>query len=102
MRGCSARLKRRDRVEDLIRRRDCSGVVGDIDVESGAHLYIRIIRGRVSYRRDVVAELSGIANRRLHARVRDEPDDDELVNAVLFELQIEIGVGKAAGTPMLQ
>jgi len=31
-----------------------------------------------------------------------EPDDDELVDAMLFELQIQIGVGKAAGTPMLE
>jgi len=32
----------------------------------------------------------------------DEPDDDELVDAVLFELQIQICVGKATGTPMLR
>ena len=32
----------------------------------------------------------------------DEPNDDELMNAVLFKLQIQIGVGKATGTPMLR
>src|SRR5215470_9612503 len=31
-----------------------------------------------------------------------EPDDDESVNAMLFELQIQVCVGKAAGTPMLE
>ena len=31
-----------------------------------------------------------------------EPDDDELMDAVLLKLQIQIGVGKAAGTPMLK
>ncbi len=31
-----------------------------------------------------------------------EPDDDELMDAVLFELKIQIGVGKATGTPMLK
>ena len=30
------------------------------------------------------------------------PDDDELMDAVFLELQIQIGVGKATGTPMLQ
>jgi len=30
-----------------------------------------------------------------------ESRDDELMDAMLFELQIEIRVGKAAGTPML-
>src|SRR5262249_42061640 len=34
--------------------------------------------------------------------MRDESDDNELMNAVLLELQIQIGVGKAAGTPMLE
>src|SRR5215831_4345143 len=32
----------------------------------------------------------------------DESDDNELMNAVLLELQIQIGVGKAAGTPVLE
>ena len=30
-----------------------------------------------------------------------ESDHDELMDAVLFELQIQIRVGKATGTPML-
>src|SRR5262249_9553608 len=30
-----------------------------------------------------------------------ESDDDELMDAVLFELQIQIGVGKATRKPML-
>ena len=36
---------------------------------------------------DVISEPSGIANGRLDAGVRDEPDGDEL-DAVLFELQV--------------
>jgi len=31
-----------------------------------------------------------------------ESDDDEPMDAVLFELQIQIGAGKATGTPMLR
>src|SRR5215813_3123274 len=34
--------------------------------------------------------------------MRYEPDDDESVNAMLFELQIQVCVAKAAGTPMLE
>jgi hypothetical protein len=39
-----------------------------IDVESGVHLFIRVIHGRVLYDRDLVAELDGIANRGLRCR----------------------------------
>lgn len=69
---------------------------------SGVHLFIREIRGRVFYHRDLVAKLSGKANSCRHARGCYEPDDDELMNAMRFELQIQIGVGKATGTPMLE
>ena len=65
------------------------------------HFLIRVIRGRVFYHRDLVATLSGKANNCLHARVRYEPDDDELVDAVLFKLQIQIDISNATGTSML-
>src|SRR5215467_4787813 len=32
--------------------------------------------------------------------MRDESDDDELMDAVLLELQVQVGVGEAAGTPV--
>src|SRR5215813_13145153 len=32
--------------------------------------------------------------------MRDEPDDDEFMDAVLLQLQVQIGVGEAAGTPV--
>src|SRR6516162_10630984 len=32
--------------------------------------------------------------------MRDEPDDDELMDAVFLELQVQVGVGKATGTPV--
>src|SRR5262249_34981393 len=56
---------------------------------------------RIFDHRDLVAKLGSIANGRLDAGMRDKPDDDELVYAVLLELQIQVGIGKAAGTPML-
>jgi hypothetical protein len=65
-----------------------TGIAGD---EGGVHELICVIRGRVFYFGDVVAKLSGKANRRFHARVCYQPDDDELMNAMLFELQIQIG-----------
>ena len=55
-------LERRDRVDDLSRRHIDTGVVWNIDVESGVHRFIRLIRGRVFYHRDLVAELTGITN----------------------------------------
>ena len=78
--------KRRDRVDDLRGGHQGTGVVREIDVEGGVHLLIRVVRGRVFDHRDLVTKLRGKAHRRFDARVGDEPDDDELVDAVLFEL----------------
>src|SRR5262249_49276850 len=91
-----------ERGDDFIGDHNGTGVVWDIDVEGGVHLLLRETRGRVFYQRDLVAQLSGKANSGLHARIGSEADDDELMKAMLFELQIQIGVGKATGTPMLE
>src|SRR5262249_39045975 len=96
------RLERRDRVDDCICGHNGTGVVRDIDVEGSVHLFIRVARGRVFYHRDLVAKLSPITNSCLHTSMRYESHDDELMDAVFFELQIQIGVGKTAGTPMLE
>src|SRR5216684_1962612 len=87
-----------------LQRTDSQGldVVRDIDVESGVHLLIRVIRRRIFYHRDLVAELSGKANGRFDAGMCDESDDYELTDAVLLELQIQICMGEATGTPMLR
>ena len=55
---------RRDRVDDFLCGHNCAGVVRDIDVEGGMHLVIRVIRRRVLYHRDLVAELGGKPNGR--------------------------------------
>ena len=62
------------------------------------HLVGRVVCSRVLDHRDLVPELGGEANGCLHARVRNEPDDDESMDSMLLELRIEIGIGKAAGT----
>jgi hypothetical protein len=46
------------------------------------HHLIRVISCRVSYRRDVVAQLGGIANGCFNGGVRDQSDDDEAMDAV--------------------
>ncbi len=46
------------------------------------HHLVRVIRRRIPNHGDVIAELSGIANGRFNAGVRDESDDDELVDAL--------------------
>src|SRR5215475_134696 len=79
-------LERRDRVDDFICGHNGTGVIRDIDVESGVHLFIRVIRRCVFYHRDFVTEFSGKANGRFDAGMGYESDDDELVNAVLLEL----------------
>src|SRR5262245_20758991 len=95
-------FKSRDRSHDLVRADNGTGVVRDVDVEGGVHLLIRVIRRRVFDHRDLVAELGREADRCLHAGVRNQSNDNELMDAVILELQIQIGVGKATGTPMLE
>ena len=96
------RLQRRDRGNDLVCAHDSTGVIRNIDVKRGVHLFIRVICGRVFYHGDLVAELSGKAYSRFDAGMCYESDDNELMDAMLFELQIQIGIGKATGTPMLR
>src|SRR5262245_66205911 len=90
-----------DRGNDLLRAYDGTGVVRQVDVERGVHHLVRVIRRRVLDHGDVIAELSGKANGCFDTGMRDQPDDDELMDAVLLELQIEVGVGEAAGAPVL-
>ena len=68
---------------------------------SGVHLFIRVTRRRIPYHRHFVAKLSGEANGRFDAGMRYEPDNNELMDAVLLELKIQICVGEATRTPML-
>ena len=64
------------------------------------HHLVRVIRRRIFHDGDLVTELGGIAHSRFDAGMRDESDDDELMNAVLLQLQVQVGVGKATGTPV--
>src|SRR5215469_6663344 len=97
---CRRWSERRDRGDDFVCGHNGTGVVQDIDVERGVHLLIRVARGRVLHHRDFVAKLSGIPNTCFHTRVRYQPHDDELMDAEFLELQIQICVSKATGTPM--
>src|SRR5262249_13631519 len=89
-----------DRGHDLLRAYDGASVVRHVNVERGVHHLVRVIRRRVLYHGDLIAEFSGIANGRFDAGVRDQPDDDEVMNTVLLQLQIKVGVGETAGAPV--
>jgi hypothetical protein len=49
----------------------------------------------------IQASETGKANGCFDTGVRDQPDDDELMDTVLLKLQIKVGVGEATGAPML-
>ena len=53
------------------------------------HLFVRVIGRRVFDNRDLLAELSAKANRRFDASGGYQTDHDELMDAVLLELQIQ-------------
>src|ERR1041385_857377 len=89
-----------DRIQDLLRADDGACVVRHVDVERGVHHLVRVVRRRILHDRDLVAEFGGEANRGLDTGVRDQANDDELMDTMLLELQVEICVGKAARAPM--
>src|SRR3974390_2723482 len=91
---------RRDRADDFLCGDNGAGVVRDIDVEGDMHHLVRVIRRRILNDGDLRTELGGIAHSRFDAGMRDKSDDDELMDAVLLELQVEVGVGEATGTPV--
>jgi hypothetical protein len=59
-----------------------------IDIERSVHHFIGVIRRCVSYQGDIVAELGSKTNGCLDASMRNEANDDDLMDAVPFELQI--------------
>src|SRR6516162_1208076 len=75
--------ERRNRVDDFLCGHNGAGVVRDIDVECGVHHLVRGIRRGVIHHGDLIAKLGGEANGRFDAGVRDQPDYDELMDAVL-------------------
>ena len=77
--------ERRQRLDDFGGGHD-GGVVRHVDVERGVHCIVRIVRRRIPDHRDVVAQFRSKPYRRLDARVCNEPNDDESLNAVLLEL----------------
>ena len=81
-------LARRHQVDDLVRDHDGGRVSRNIDVESGMHLLVRVIRRRVAYDGNPVAELSSIANGPFKASMGNQPHHNELLYAVLLELKI--------------
>src|ERR1700746_3640594 len=90
------------RSHKLLRTDNGARVVRDVDLESGMHVLRGVTGCRVFHHRDLVSELSGKAYGGLHARMRYKAYHNELMHTMRLELQIQIGVGKAAGAPMLK
>src|SRR5579863_1233011 len=100
----SFRLQRtaaRNRIDNFLCCDNRAGVVWEIVDESRVHEFLGVIGSRVLHHGDVVSEFSGLPYGRFDACVRDQAGDNQPLDAMPFELQIEIGVGKAAGAPML-
>ena len=53
-------------------------------------------RGCILDQAQVVTEFHSKTPGRLNTRICEHPDEDNFINAVLFELEVEIRIGKAA------
>src|SRR5215472_1145986 len=76
--------------------------------EGGAINFVRRVHGLgaerccgIAHQGDVIAEFRAVARGALDAGVREHACDDDLLDAALLELEIEVGVGKPVLAPML-
>ena len=67
---------------------------------SGAHHFSGESGRRIPHERDVIAQFHGEPTRGFNACIRQQADHDHVCDALLFELEVEIGVSKAALPPV--
>jgi len=72
------------------------GAEATADAVGDVHVILGVARRRVLDHGDLVAELGGVADGCLDTGVRDEADDDELVDPVFLQLQVQVGVRETA------
>ena len=75
------------------------GVGRPVDGMGDVHPLLAEGRRGVFDQSDVIPQLHAEAAGRLNAGVGDQTDQDDAADAVLPQLQIEIGVGEAARSP---
>jgi len=78
------------------------GIGGSIDVVRCVHRFFAEGCGRVFYQRYVIAELHPETSRGLNAGVGQQPNADDPLDAILFELMVEVSIRKSARAPMLR
>jgi hypothetical protein len=86
--------------DQLGRRQDGVREGRPVDLEGGVHRLLAKCRGRILHERDVVAEFHPEASGRLDAGVGDHAHEDDFSDVVLLELEVEVGVGEAALSPV--
>src|SRR6266446_10961829 len=91
-----------DRIDQFGGRQNFMCVGRAIDVERGMIGFRRPGSRAVANERDVKAELHADARRGLKAGVGEQAHADDLLLAVALELVLEVGVRKAARSPMLR
>jgi hypothetical protein len=67
-----------------------------IQLVRGMHHFLAEGCRRVSNQRDVVSKLLRVTRGRLGTGIGEQPDENDVTDAVLFQLQIEIGVREPA------
>ena len=101
IRGQERRRCRRQRGDQFFGGQDRVSEGRTIQLMRGAH-HLALERGRcILHQGDVVAELHREAACRLDTSVCQQTDNNDFLDAVLFELLVEIRVGKATLRPML-
>jgi hypothetical protein len=72
-----------------------------IDLVRRVHAFVAKGGGRVLNEADMVAKLHAKATGGFDVGVRYEADEDDFLDAPLFELGVEIGIGEATLCPVL-
>src|SRR5271170_3872788 len=77
-----------------------AGIERKIDFERHLHLFPLIAGGRLLYEGDVISELNSETHGRVDTGIGTKTNHNQLVHSKPLELEIQVGVREAAGTPV--
>jgi len=86
----------RERLSQFSGGEDFMGIRGSVDVVRCVHRLLTEGRGRVLYQRYMITKLHPETGRGLNASIGQQANADDLLDAILFELMVQVSIRKSA------
>src|SRR5208282_1693067 len=80
--------------------KDRCRIIGEVDFQCRPHLFPLVAGDRILHQGDVVSQLCGVTHRRFDAGIRLLAYHNQLVDAMLLKLEIQVCVRETAGAPV--